>query len=132
MKDIVSTITRKGQVTVPAEVRRHLGIGTPDKVVFVIEGEDVRLKPVAFTLDTVFGSIPARPGTSADFEQEIEEAKVERERLDRALARTAGFLSADEHPHWTTPADVSAWVREQRVIDDDASEERNPAPSPGI
>ncbi len=75
MKEIVSTITRRGQVTVPAEVRRHLGVGTPDKVVFVIEGEDVRLKPVAFTLDTLFGSIPARPGMSADFELEIEEAK---------------------------------------------------------
>ena len=77
MREIVSTITRKGQVTIPSEVRKHLGVGTPDKVAFVIEGDSVRLKSVAFTLDTVFGSIPARPGTSPDFEREIEEAKEE-------------------------------------------------------
>ena len=77
MREIVSTITRKGQVTIPSEVRKHLGVGTPDKIAFVIEGDSVRLKPVAFTLDTVFGSIPARTGTSPDFEREIEEAKEE-------------------------------------------------------
>lgn len=36
MKEIVSTITSKGQVTIPAEVRRHLGIGQGDKLSFVI------------------------------------------------------------------------------------------------
>lgn len=37
MKEIVSTITSKGQVTIPAEVRRHLGIGQGDKLAFVID-----------------------------------------------------------------------------------------------
>ncbi len=77
MKEFVSSVSREGQVTIPSEVRTHLGVGAPDKVAFVIEGDGVRLKPVAFTLDTVFGSIPARPGTSPDFEREIEEAKEE-------------------------------------------------------
>jgi antitoxin PrlF len=36
MKEIVSTITSKGQVTLPAAVRKHLGLGTGDKVSFVI------------------------------------------------------------------------------------------------
>jgi AbrB family looped-hinge helix DNA binding protein len=46
MKEIRSTITKKGQVTIPAEVRRHLGVGAPDKVTFVIDEEDgsVRLR----------------------------------------------------------------------------------------
>jgi hypothetical protein len=44
--------------------------------------------------------------------------KVERERLGRALVRTAGFLAADEHPEWETPAGVAAWVRELRARDD--------------
>jgi len=44
MKNILSTITSKGQVTIPAEVRKHLGLETNDKIVFVIEeGGDVRL-----------------------------------------------------------------------------------------
>ena len=36
MKEIVSTITSKGQVTIPAEVRRHLGLRQGDKLAFVI------------------------------------------------------------------------------------------------
>ena len=37
MKEILSTITSKGQVTIPAEVRRHLKLGTRDKIAFVLE-----------------------------------------------------------------------------------------------
>jgi len=37
MKEILSTITSKGQVTIPAEVRKHLGLQMRDKVAFVIE-----------------------------------------------------------------------------------------------
>src|SRR5579862_8322754 len=36
MREIVSTITSKGQVTIPAEVRKHLGLDRGDKVSFVI------------------------------------------------------------------------------------------------
>jgi len=35
-RQIPSTITGKGQVTIPAEVRRLLGVGTNDKVTFQI------------------------------------------------------------------------------------------------
>ncbi len=45
MKEIVSTITSKGQVTIPAEVRKYLGIKPKDKIAFVIESEgNVRVK----------------------------------------------------------------------------------------
>lgn len=37
MKEIISTVTSKGQVTIPAEVREYLGIKTNDKIVFVID-----------------------------------------------------------------------------------------------
>lgn len=36
-KQIVATLSSKGQITIPIEVRRHLGIDTRDKVAFVIE-----------------------------------------------------------------------------------------------
>ena len=39
MKEIISTLTSKGQVTIPAEVRKYLGIETNDKVAFVIDDE---------------------------------------------------------------------------------------------
>ena len=45
MKEVVSTITSKGQVTIPAEVRHHLRLKPRDKIAFVIEDEgEVRLK----------------------------------------------------------------------------------------
>ncbi len=37
MKETQSTITSKGQITLPIEVRKHLGVHTGDKVSFVIE-----------------------------------------------------------------------------------------------
>ncbi len=36
MQQIISTVTSKGQVTIPVEVRRYLGLKTNDKVAFVI------------------------------------------------------------------------------------------------
>ncbi|MGI5837942.1 MAG: AbrB/MazE/SpoVT family DNA-binding domain-containing protein [Chloroflexota bacterium] len=41
MKEIVSTISSKGQVTIPAEVRRHLGVDRNDKLSFIIEPDGV-------------------------------------------------------------------------------------------
>ncbi len=37
----MSTVTSKGQVTIPAEVRRHLGIKRNDKLSFVIDPDGV-------------------------------------------------------------------------------------------
>jgi antitoxin PrlF len=50
MKEIISTVTRKGQVTIPAEVREYLGIKTNDKIAFVIDQEGVvRLRVPRYT-----------------------------------------------------------------------------------
>ena len=49
MKEIISTLTSKGQVTIPAEVRKYLGIETNDKVAFVIDDEGaVRLRVLRY------------------------------------------------------------------------------------
>jgi AbrB family looped-hinge helix DNA binding protein len=37
MKSVTSTITGKGQITIPSAVREHLGVGTHDKITFVLE-----------------------------------------------------------------------------------------------
>ena len=45
MKEIVMTMTSKGQVTIPAQVRHHLGLKKNQKIALVIEDEGtVRLK----------------------------------------------------------------------------------------
>jgi antitoxin PrlF len=41
MREIISTITSKGQVTIPAEIRKYLGITTNEKIAFVIDDEGV-------------------------------------------------------------------------------------------
>ncbi|MGH2495588.1 MAG: AbrB/MazE/SpoVT family DNA-binding domain-containing protein [Ktedonobacteraceae bacterium] len=49
MKEIISTITSRGRVTIPAEVRKHLRIATSDKIAFVIDDEGiVRLRVLRY------------------------------------------------------------------------------------
>lgn len=82
MREIVTTVTQRGQVTIPAEVRHRLGLKPRDKVAFVIDNGQVRLKPVRFTLETAYGSVDPlnRP---EDFDALIRHAKEER--AQRAL-----------------------------------------------
>lgn len=75
MRTIDAKITSQGQVTIPIEVRRHLGLERGQKVSFIIAEDGVRLKPALFSsIEDVFGSIPGKPGMSDDFDDEIEEA----------------------------------------------------------
>ncbi|HEY7063161.1 MAG TPA: AbrB/MazE/SpoVT family DNA-binding domain-containing protein [Chloroflexota bacterium] len=57
MKEIVTTITQRGQVTLPAEVRRLWGAKPRDKVAFQIDGDQVRLVPAGFTIESAYGSV---------------------------------------------------------------------------
>ena len=79
MKEIVASVTRKGQVTIPVEVRKRLGVSAPGKVAFVMEGEgSAAIRPARSVLESVFGSVPALPGRETiDFEDQIEEAMEE-------------------------------------------------------
>ena len=54
-KEITASVTERGQVTFPAEVRRVLGLKARDKVDFVVEGDTVRLRRPKFTIETAFG-----------------------------------------------------------------------------
>lgn len=57
-KAIPASVTSRGQVTLPAEVRRLLGIAEGEKVLFVIEDGQVSLRKPRFTLKSVGGSVP--------------------------------------------------------------------------
>ncbi|MFN8482427.1 MAG: AbrB/MazE/SpoVT family DNA-binding domain-containing protein [Anaerolineae bacterium] len=59
-EEYVGTLTEKGQVTVPAAVRRRLGIKPRDKVVFRIVGERVELAPSPLSLANTFGAVKPR------------------------------------------------------------------------
>jgi looped-hinge helix DNA binding domain, AbrB family len=41
-----ATITSKGQITVPREIRRILGVRSGDKLLFESDGKDIRVRPV--------------------------------------------------------------------------------------
>jgi len=43
MKELQSTVTAKGQVTIPVEIRRLLKFKSHDKIAFILEGDHVRL-----------------------------------------------------------------------------------------
>lgn len=90
MRTMQATVTSKGQVTIPVEIRRHLGINAADTVAFVINGEGaVELRPARYTLQSIRGAIPALPGREAgDFEEQIEEAMEEM--AERVVQRMGG------------------------------------------
>ena len=52
-----STVTRKGQVTIPKAIRDRLGVKEGEKVLFVMRGEEVVLKVVKGTILDLRGSV---------------------------------------------------------------------------
>ncbi len=42
----ISTISSKGQITLPQAVRQRLGVGVGDKVEFLFDGEQTIVRPV--------------------------------------------------------------------------------------
>lgn len=59
-----STVTRKGQVTIPAKVRERLGLRRGDRVVFVEEGDRVFLRPAENDVEAAFGLVRAKKSVS--------------------------------------------------------------------
>lgn len=57
IREPVRAVTRKGQVTIPIEIRDRLGIEPDGQVVFHVEGERVYLTPVRETLETAYGAV---------------------------------------------------------------------------
>ncbi len=75
---MLSTVTTKGQVTIPKEVRDLLHIQPNDKVDFIIEGGRAILVPVK-TLRDLRGAVTARPGaTIAEERQTARRALADR------------------------------------------------------
>ena len=88
MKEIVTTLTGDGRVAVPEEVRDLLGLEPHQPVAFVIENGQVRLERAAWTIDLVFDSVRALPGSPSDLDEQIRQAKAER--AERAVRKLRG------------------------------------------
>lgn len=54
----MTTLTSKGQVTIPKSVREEMRLHTGDKVEFILSGgKEARLRPVTRKVDEVFGRL---------------------------------------------------------------------------
>ncbi len=78
-KEYIATITSKGQVTIPAEVREQLGLTAQDKVIFrVLADKRVEIEPLPMTLEQAYGSVTPL-NLPEDFEALHHIAREERE-----------------------------------------------------
>src|SRR5437763_34438 len=81
MKELLTVVTRKGQITVPAEIRRALGIREGDKLAVSVadDARQVRLRPVRSVAELTFGSLtPSRaPQDIQEQGRAFEEAAAE-------------------------------------------------------
>lgn len=62
-----SSITAKGQTTIPRSVREALGVSAGDRVRYIVEGNEVRLVKVGSVRD-LYGMLrqPGRPAASIE------------------------------------------------------------------
>ena len=67
-----TTITSKGQVTIPRDVRQHFGLRQGMSVSFTVEGDHIALRPAPSARQATasgFGLIQSqRPAVPADFD----------------------------------------------------------------
>jgi AbrB family looped-hinge helix DNA binding protein len=78
MKEQITLVTRKGQVTIPAAIREALNLKEGDSVVWVMEEDQVRLKPS--------GSVIARTAGILKGAGLLLSAKEERDAMEQAIA----------------------------------------------
>jgi AbrB family looped-hinge helix DNA binding protein len=76
MQQITRTVTSKGQVTIPKQIRERLGIDANDRVIFVVaDSGTVELHTAPYRMRDLRGILPAIPGRETeDFDDFIDEA----------------------------------------------------------
>lgn len=57
LQEHIRSITAKGQVSIPVDIRNLLGLRPGEKVIFRIVDERVELAPAPMSLDDAYGSV---------------------------------------------------------------------------
>ena len=76
-----ATMTNKGQVTLPKEVRKRLRVGEGDKVRFtLVDGERIVVERVEHSIRDLFGilGMPRRSASLKDMDEAVRRHAVER------------------------------------------------------
>lgn len=82
-----SNVTQKGQVTIPADMRKALGLGTGAKVRFSRQGRKLMLEAVVEpAAESLFGSVKAGRGI-ADIDAELDKLRTARSPVARQKRR---------------------------------------------
>ena len=85
VKELLATVTSKGQVTIPVEVRDSLGLQHGDKVAFVIEDRQVVLRRAGSVVAATAGALrSAQKPLSARDLRAAAGAGIAEETADRA------------------------------------------------
>lgn len=82
MSEYVTTVTQKGQVTIPGEMRRALKLKPRDKVAFELVDGQVRLRPMKSVVEATRGAVKPT-STPEDFRKlrrDFEEGMAEEAR----------------------------------------------------
>lgn len=76
--ELTATVSSKGQVVIPADVRRKLGLTQGSILRFRVEGDSVRLLPAAGDVRRLKGRLarPRRPVSVDDMNQAIADRRA--------------------------------------------------------
>jgi len=80
-EEYIRTVTQRGQVTIPAEIRNRLGVGPNDKVAFIMENDQVHLASTKSVVERTAGAFKRKKHPHNVFEL--------REKAEKALAEEA-------------------------------------------
>lgn len=84
LKELRSKVTTKGQVTIPIEIRRLLGLEEHDTVAFVVDGDAIRLRrPESVVARTAGAMKSTKPPLSAEQLRETAEQAIAEEAIER-------------------------------------------------
>ncbi len=84
MKENLSTVTKKGQVTIPVDIRRFLGVGPHDKVAFVLEDDHVCVVRPGSVVERTAGAFKGlKPSKTADELRAAAEGAIAQEATER-------------------------------------------------
>lgn len=82
-----SKMTRKGQVTIPAEVRKALGLDVGDRVAFVMENGHVRVEAAGSIVERTAGILKPKKRGRAPSIREMRRA-AEKAMAEEAMKRS--------------------------------------------
>jgi len=63
---LATRVGRRGQIVLPKEVRNKIRVAEGDQIAFVIDGEQVIIKPITHTLLGMRGRVRVRGGQDFD------------------------------------------------------------------